>query len=718
MKLVAVTRVLNEEDIIEPLIRHHAALVDHHIILDNGSDDRTISILHALIKEGMQLSLLQNVSVIFSETQFNTYLYRLAVDQLAADWVLFLDADEFIDQRGSESLRVFLASVPAEHASVGLDLINYDAPSQNTQYELNVVKKFVRRGRAPINAWKVFVRGDIGADRVTVDAGNHHMSIDGVYQPPMKQTDLRLAHYPTRSPFHWAGKAVTGRLKVLAAGQLELRQNRALHYVDFVELLQRDAHGWSRGTNAGFERLMTTDTLVDDPIAYLGGELKYTRPVDYGWRALSLTLSTMVKLATRFGEMLDAHEAVRDRIYVELHDVRLISGSISLPRRETDASEAARPALTRTETRQYQPAPLSELALEYKSPQAANGWPGRVPPPIPPLAFGEIGLDARASVPPADSGASQAFLLRGVVLHGDSGIMTVGDSVVSEQLATITLDTVPDASWTRDGRVQLPELPLSGNIHSGYHLLPRRLDSYRQWLVDAMSRFRPDVLAAFARDPDSSGAPTLLLPQLDVFWKWESLGLLVPPGTASFAVYPRGRVYVQRLLCVPPSAEGAIPLVLLDAFNRMREAVLCGVPARPWRRIYVARTDTDKRLLANEAALIARAEQAGFTAVVPSKLSVADQVRMFAEASHILAPHGAGLTNIGFCQPGAVLCELHMDSHIDWTYRRLAAQCGVRYGCLTGVAIGDALAPVDQRVWAMDLDELDAVLADPRFMTG
>ena len=47
------------------------------------------------------------------------------------------------------------------------------------------------------SAQKVFVRGDIGAGRVTVDAGNHHIFIDGAQQAPMKQQDIPLAHLPT-----------------------------------------------------------------------------------------------------------------------------------------------------------------------------------------------------------------------------------------------------------------------------------------------------------------------------------------------------------------------------------------------------------------------------------------------------------------------------------------------------------------------------------------
>jgi glycosyltransferase involved in cell wall biosynthesis len=144
VRLVAVSRVLNEEDVIEAMVRHHAALVDHHVILDNGSVDRTIEILAALRAEGVSVSVFQNLSVMFAEEQFNTQLYDVAVGAHAADWVLFLDADEFVDARRVVDLRALLAAVPPQFASLGVQMINYDGPTEATLHEINVAQKFVR----------------------------------------------------------------------------------------------------------------------------------------------------------------------------------------------------------------------------------------------------------------------------------------------------------------------------------------------------------------------------------------------------------------------------------------------------------------------------------------------------------------------------------------------------------------------------------------------
>jgi hypothetical protein len=300
---------LNEEDIIEAMVRHHAALVDHHVILDNGSVDRTIEIVSALHAEGLSLSVLQNDAVMFSEEQFNTQLYDIAVRAHAADWVLFLDADEFVDARHVGDLRPLLAAVPPQFASLGVQMINYDGPTAATLHEINVARKFVRRVAAPIGVWKVFVRAPEGGGRITINAGNHSINEDGVFVDPPRQEAFLLAHFPNRGPLHWAGKAAAGWLKVLAAGEMEAHPGRSEHYRVTFEHLVRDPQGWVDWAQGAAGNGVPPDSagLVEDPIAYLGQPLIYTEPVDYGWRSLRLLLAHTERLALAHGRLIERH---------------------------------------------------------------------------------------------------------------------------------------------------------------------------------------------------------------------------------------------------------------------------------------------------------------------------------------------------------------------------------------------------------------------------
>ena len=60
MKLVAAACVKNEVDIVEAFVRHTLTVVDHLVILDNGSHDGTCEILRALEKEGLALDVVED----------------------------------------------------------------------------------------------------------------------------------------------------------------------------------------------------------------------------------------------------------------------------------------------------------------------------------------------------------------------------------------------------------------------------------------------------------------------------------------------------------------------------------------------------------------------------------------------------------------------------------------------------------------------------------
>jgi capsular polysaccharide biosynthesis protein len=110
-----------------------------------------------------------------------------------------------------------------------------------------------------------------------------------------------------------------------------------------------------------------------------------------------------------------------------------------------------------------------------------------------------------------------------------------------------------------------------------------------------------------------------------------------------------------------------------------------GKPARPTpTRIYVDRTGSRLRPLINEQELVAALSGIGFIVVRPETMSMADQVRLFRGAHTIVAPHGAGLTNLGFCRPGPRVLELLPDSYCNWCYRNLAGLMELHYDCILG----------------------------------
>lgn len=168
---------------------------------------------------------------------------------------------------------------------------------------------------------------------------------------------------------------------------------------------------------------------------------------------------------------------------------------------------------------------------------------------------------------------------------------------------------------------------------------------------------------------------------------------LVVPGLAS--TIERNPPWVSRLLrsrLVPP-----------------------GVERVPGRYLYLARrAGLNNRCVLNEAEVLALLEPLGFQVVDPGDLSVKDQIRTFAEADVVVAPHGASLANIPFFSPGASLLELFPSQSMVADYWKMT--CGVegleyQYLSGTGPAAGISRHAFVVADITVDLGKLDAMVS-------
>ena len=91
---------------------------------------------------------------------------------------------------------------------------------------------------------------------------------------------------------------------------------------------------------------------------------------------------------------------------------------------------------------------------------------------------------------------------------------------------------------------------------------------------------------------------------------------------------------------------------------------------------------------------------------------------MFRSASIIVGAHGAGLTNIVFCEPGTTVYELVPANYENSCFCNLAMVCRLQYWADAFASDGDPGIPPDLRNWESDtalvierLTEIDAILA-------
>lgn len=306
MRLVSVTRILNEDDIVEAFVRHNSVGLDHMIFLDSGSSDRTLDILRALQREGVPLSVFQAISAEFDEADASTWLYRLADRMHGADWVVFLDADEFLT---GEKLADRLASLTRRDQAIRLQLVHYYNGPDDDPAELNVPVRMRWRRRDESGVFKIVARGGMGA-RLMVDAGNHGGIVDGHPLATMLERQAALAHYPRRNGWQNLQKLTLGWLRVLAAGSEVVAQGRAAHYRAPFELLRDRPQDLLRNP-AYLDSDLDHAAAVVAPIAYRGGALRYTVATDPAMKAFTLGMRYAEQLARQHGCLIEQSSEAR-----------------------------------------------------------------------------------------------------------------------------------------------------------------------------------------------------------------------------------------------------------------------------------------------------------------------------------------------------------------------------------------------------------------------
>ena len=184
----------------------------------------------------------------------------------------------------------------------------------------------------------------------------------------------------------------------------------------------------------------------------------------------------------------------------------------------------------------------------------------------------------------------------------------------------------------------------------------------------------------------------------------------IPSALAALGITPAqqqpfdGTLLFCRSLIFPRRVTGADPARV--AWLRTSFGVEA---ARGTAKLYIARGDAQRRRISNEAEVIARLEKRGFTAVTPGGLSVRDQAALFAGASVVVGPHGAGLTNAAFMAPGGALVELTHTGRVVGTYHELAGAVGLRYAAVVGDMTGDTSQPI-LADFTIDVDAIDAAV--------
>lgn len=103
MRKIAIMLLQDECDIIEDVLKDALKYFDKIYIYDTGSVDGSLKIIEQLALQNVAIEVIFRKSVIFHEQKTRRHALSLVKDKLlTGDWVIWLDADEFIGLEPSE----------------------------------------------------------------------------------------------------------------------------------------------------------------------------------------------------------------------------------------------------------------------------------------------------------------------------------------------------------------------------------------------------------------------------------------------------------------------------------------------------------------------------------------------------------------------------------------------------------------------------------------
>lgn len=204
-KIVAISMVKNEMDVIESFVRHTLGFADLLIVADHKSTDQTRGILEKLCDEGLPLFVEDVRTATYEQADVMTHLLWEAADAYEADLVVPLDADEFLVPTGGASCRAVLEQLPTDDVRSVHWHLYASSWQDGAPADLFRLAQPLYRNAEPIEGQKVIVGGAlVRRDHVRLSQGNHQIgrrteTEESWTHGPFLDA-IEIAHFFWRSP--------------------------------------------------------------------------------------------------------------------------------------------------------------------------------------------------------------------------------------------------------------------------------------------------------------------------------------------------------------------------------------------------------------------------------------------------------------------------------------------------------------------------------------
>lgn len=238
MKMVSISWVRNEADIIAAFVRHHAPLVERMIIIDNDSEDGTLDAIRTLARAGFPVDIRQDPAPCHAQAAALTALMHELAETARPDWIIPLDADEFLAADDGQNIGDILRMLPQSRVTL-LPWRTYVPLPSDDQTEVNPIHRIRhRRSKEQLQYCKALIPRPFHDARYALTAGNHWIRATSGTQPPHAASDdLFLAHFPVRSAPQILRKVTEGLQRLRTNPKRQ--PNEGFHWEEMAEKFRR-----------------------------------------------------------------------------------------------------------------------------------------------------------------------------------------------------------------------------------------------------------------------------------------------------------------------------------------------------------------------------------------------------------------------------------------------------------------------------------------------
>lgn len=221
--LSAAIIIKNEKEYIQEWIEYHLLIgVEHFYIFDNESTDDVLEILQPYIDKG----IVNYVYVKGARKQIPVYVYTMLNYFKDTNWLIILDADEFLVSVGKESITNFLKNTSFFTSQVLLGWMVFGSSGEKNKEPGLVIERFKWHATDDFIAdYKPIVRPEryirmriphwVDVVGKTIDENGDRIwdypSTDSVIAKPSSKKKFRINHYYSKSFEEFKLKSARGR---------------------------------------------------------------------------------------------------------------------------------------------------------------------------------------------------------------------------------------------------------------------------------------------------------------------------------------------------------------------------------------------------------------------------------------------------------------------------------------------------------------------------